>query len=45
LAEVRKAGRIEFHLKEAVDVMIDGEVVTLHCQTLDVLPGALSIVV
>jgi diacylglycerol kinase (ATP) len=45
LAEVRKVSRIEFHLKEAVDVMIDGEVVTLHCQTLDVLPGALSIVV
>jgi diacylglycerol kinase family enzyme len=28
-----------------VDVMIDGEVVTLHCQTLDVLPGALNVVV
>jgi hypothetical protein len=25
--------------------MIDGEVITLHCQTLDVLPGALNIVV
>jgi hypothetical protein len=25
--------------------MIDGEVVTLHCQTLDVLPGALTVVV
>jgi len=28
-----------------VDVMIDGEVITLHCQSLDVLPGALNIVV
>jgi len=25
--------------------MIDGEVLTLHCQTLDVLPGALNVVV
>jgi len=45
LAEVRKVSRIEFHLNQAVDVMIDGEVVTLHCQTLDVLPGALTVVV
>ncbi len=45
LAEVRKVNRIEFQLDEPVDVMIDGEVVTLHCQTLDVLPGALSVVV
>jgi diacylglycerol kinase (ATP) len=45
LAEVRKVSRIEFRLEEPVDVMIDGEVVTLHCQTLDVLPGALSVVV
>jgi YegS/Rv2252/BmrU family lipid kinase len=45
LAEVRKARRIDFHLDEPVDVMIDGEVVTLHCQSLDVLPGALNVVV
>jgi diacylglycerol kinase (ATP) len=45
LAEVRKVKRVEFHLDAPVDVMIDGEVVTLHCQTLDVLPGALNIVV
>jgi len=45
LAEIRKVSRIEFHLDEPVDVMIDGEVVTLHCQTLDVLPGALNVVV
>jgi len=25
--------------------MVDGEVLTLHCQTLDVLPSALSVVV
>jgi len=28
-----------------VDVMVDGEVLTLHCQSLDVLPGALNVMV
>jgi diacylglycerol kinase family enzyme len=45
LAEVRKVRRIDFHLDAAVDVMIDGEVLTLHCQSLDVLPGGLNVVV
>lgn len=45
LAEVRKVRRVDFHLDAPVDVMIDGEVITLHCQTLDVLPGALNVVV
>ena len=45
LAEVRKVRRIDFHLDAPVDVMIDGEVLTLHCQTLDLLPGALNVVV
>ena len=45
LAEVRKVRRIDFDLDSPVDVMIDGEVITLHCQTLDVLPGALNVVV
>ena len=45
LAEVRKVRRVDFQLDAPVDVMIDGEVVTLHCQTLDVLPGALNVVV
>ena len=45
LAEVRKVKRIDFHLDEPVDVMIDGEVVTLHCESVDVLPGALNVVV
>lgn len=45
LAEVRKVRRIDFHLDAPVDVMVDGEVVTLHCETLDVLPGALNVVV
>ena len=45
LAEVRKTRRIDFHLDAPVDVMIDGEVLTLQCQSLDVLPGALNVVV
>jgi len=45
LAEVRKARCIDFHLNAPVDVMIDGEVITLNCQSLEVLPGALNVVV
>ncbi len=45
LAEVRKVRRVDFHLNAPVDVMIDGEVLTLHCQSLDVLPGAVNVVV
>ncbi len=45
LAERRGANRIDFHLDAPVDVMIDGEVLTLQCQTLDVLPSALRVVV
>jgi diacylglycerol kinase (ATP) len=45
LAEVRKVQRVDFHLDTPVDVMIDGEVITLRCQTLDVLPAALKVVV
>jgi diacylglycerol kinase (ATP) len=45
LAERRPAKRIEFELDAPVDVMVDGEVFTLHCQSLDVLPSALNVVV
>jgi diacylglycerol kinase (ATP) len=45
LAERREAKRIDFHLDAPVDVMVDGEVLTLQCQTLDVLPSALRVVV
>jgi diacylglycerol kinase (ATP) len=45
LAERRSAKRIEFSLDAPVDVMVDGEVLRLHCQTLDVLPSALNVVV
>ena len=45
LAERRPARRVDFQLDAPVDVMVDGEVLTLHCQTLDVLPSALNVVV
>lgn len=45
LAERHAAKRIEFYLDAPVDVMVDGEVMTLHCQALDVLPAALKVVV
>ena len=43
-AEVHKVRRVDFHLGEAVDVMVDGEVFTLECESLDVLAGALRVV-
>ena len=45
LAETRGVKRVDFDLEEPVDVMVDGEVLTLHCQTLDVLPSAINVVV
>jgi diacylglycerol kinase family enzyme len=45
LAERRPAKRVDFELDAPVDVMVDGEVLTLRCQTLDVLPSALNVVV
>ncbi|MFQ5926776.1 MAG: diacylglycerol/lipid kinase family protein [Terriglobia bacterium] len=45
LASRRAARHIEFHLEGPVDVMIDGEVLTLHCETLEVLPAALNVMV
>lgn len=44
LAEHQGARRIEFNLDAPVDVMVDGEVLTLHCEELDVLTGALNVV-
>jgi len=44
LAERKAVRRLEFNLDAPVDVMVDGEVLTLHCEELDVLPGALQVV-
>jgi diacylglycerol kinase (ATP) len=45
LAERQGVRRIEFALDGPVDVMVDGEALTLHLETLDVLPSALRVVV
>ncbi len=45
LAERHGAKRIDFELDAPVDVMVDGEVMSIQCQTLDVLPSALNVVV
>jgi diacylglycerol kinase (ATP) len=44
LAERQAVRRIEFNLDAPADVMVDGEVLSLHCEELDVLPGALNVV-
>ena len=44
LAERKAVRRLEFNLDVPVDVMVDGEVLTLHCEELDVLPAALNVV-
>jgi diacylglycerol kinase (ATP) len=45
LAERRAAKSIHFQLGGPVDIMVDGEVLNLYCQSLDVLPSALNVVV
>ena len=44
MAERKAVHRVEFALDAPVDVMVDGEVLTLQCEELDVLPGALDVV-
>ena len=45
LASRQSVRHVDFNLDAPVDVMVDGEVLTLHCQSLDVLPSALNVVV
>lgn len=44
LAECKSVRCVEFNLDAPVDVMVDGEVLSLHCEQLDVLPGALNVI-
>jgi len=43
LASRRAVKRVEFALDAPVDVMVDGEIVTVKCQTLEILPGAMDV--
>ena len=45
LAERHATRQVEFRLEEPVDLMVDGEVLTLHCERIDVLPSALRVMV
>jgi YegS/Rv2252/BmrU family lipid kinase len=40
-----RARRIDFDFAGPIDIMIDGEVMTVHCESLEVLPSALEVVV
>lgn len=43
MASRRSVKRVEFDIPVPIDVMIDGEIATLECRTLDILPGAIDI--
>jgi diacylglycerol kinase (ATP) len=45
LAERQAVRRVDFQLDGPVDLMVDGEVLTLECRTIEVLPSALRVVV
>jgi diacylglycerol kinase family enzyme len=45
MASRRTAMRIEFDLPEPVDVVVDGEVFRLQAESLEILPGALDVMV
>ena len=45
MAERQAVRRVEFQLDGPVDVMVDGEVLTLECRAIDVLPSVLRVVV
>ncbi len=43
LASRRAVRHVEFKMSAPVDIMIDGEVATLECRSLDVLPAAVDV--
>jgi YegS/Rv2252/BmrU family lipid kinase len=43
LASRRAVRCVEFNLPAPVDVMIDGEIATLQCRSLEIIPGALDV--
>jgi diacylglycerol kinase (ATP) len=42
-ASRRAVRHVEFNMPEPVDVMVDGEVLALKCQTLDIVPAAVDV--
>jgi len=45
MAESKKVPRVEFDLEGPIDVMVDGEALTVQCESIDVLPSAMRVVV
>ncbi len=45
LASRRAAHKVEFKLDAAVDAMIDGEVLTVECRSVDVMPAAIDVLI
>jgi diacylglycerol kinase (ATP) len=45
LASRATAERVELDLKSPVNAMIDGEILALQCRSIEILPGALDVVV
>jgi diacylglycerol kinase (ATP) len=45
MAESRKVSGVEFDLDGPIDVMVDGEALTVQCESIDVLPSELRVVV
>lgn len=45
LAETRAVKKVEFALDAPVDVMIDGEIVTVNCKSVEILPGVMDVYV
>ena len=45
MCETRQVKRVEFALEGPVDVMIDGEILRVQCQTLEIIPAALDVYV
>jgi len=43
LASRRAVRHVEFRIPVPIDVMIDGEIVTLECRSLDIVPNALDV--
>ena len=43
LASRRAVRHVEFNVSTPLDIMIDGEVATLECRSLDILPGAVDV--
>lgn len=43
LASRRGVKRVEFSLDAPVDVMVDGEILTVDCRLLEILPGAMDV--